>query len=301
MKSKAFDVRIGPWPAGIVNAIPREHLPFMNREGSMSALYDAVNVDISRTGEVQRRPSWDEVAPANAHSIFEYAGTTWAVVDDDLVELLDGGTTLVKAAVGSRIAWTVLNNEPVFATNTGVYYLRNGAAVQVDGTEYDEDSDRVLAPLPGGTSIHAWNGRLVLARGTSLYFSEPLNYGYYDTATGVLPLGGRISWMLAVAGGIYACVRGDVYFLAGTVPEALALRKVDTKVWEGAGTLIPVSDSTEGQGDYLAVWFGTKGFVVGDQQGGIKRQQQGRIADLPQSKGYLSYTNGKVILVEENY
>lgn len=298
MKSKAFSIRVGPWLKGIVDNVPAETLPFVNSESSMAALVDAVNVDITRTGEVHRRPAWDEVAPTPSHSLLERDGRSWAVVDNDLVELTDTGTRSVMPSSGP-VYWATHEGALLFSCTSGVYALDLAAntCTQLSGTGAPDESDRVFANLPGGTHLHSWNGRLVMARGRSIYFSEPLNYGVYDTLTGRLDVGGRITWMAALTGGIYVGVNKKVLFLAGTDPDKLQRTTVSEAAWDSAAVKIPANDLGQ-PGDMFVAWVEPTGFALGNPAGTVERPMKKDVDNWGVYAGRLSYQNNRIILVE---
>lgn len=290
---------IGPWPLGLVNRLRATEIPD-------AALYDAVNTNVREDGSLLSRISWEPALQAdNCHSLFGHGDRTFCVVDGAVSELdPDGATTLsdgpVSPQVGDAIHWTVLNNEPVFATGQAVYRVDGRGIYPLEGdTRDDQDMDDVLIPLPGGQWVDYWNGRLIVARGTSLLFSEPLRYGAHNPVTGYIRLPARIEWVAPLETGIFVGLNGPVLFLAGSTPTDLR----QTQVAQGSAPGMALTMSGENLSQEVAatprvaVFFTRSGFTIGMPDGSVVYPQQRALRDLPLFRGKLYVDKGRIYAI----
>jgi hypothetical protein len=93
---------IGPWPAGINNVDDERAEVFENRgPESPAALRAALNVDISRLGDVRRRTGRTKLIElTSGHSLFSN-GERLMLVDDDLMSLVDLNTNTLSPRAGT--------------------------------------------------------------------------------------------------------------------------------------------------------------------------------------------------------
>ena len=290
-KSPFSHENLGPWPRGMVIKDRRTEVP-------LDGLWDALNVDVRDDGTVATRPEWTQaMAASDCHSLFTLGGRVWGVVDGDLSELDDTGATALMAVDGP-ISWTSLNDEPVFATRQEVYRIRDQAVELLsDGSRDEQDMDDVLVPLPGGQWVDYWNGRLIVARGSSLLFSEPLRYGAHNPMTGYLRFGQRVEWVAPLESGIFVGLPDRVLFLEGSTPEQLAQRQVAGRSAPGMATVVH-NELLGGSGPYrVALFFTQKGFAVGAPDGSVAYPQAETMSGLPLHRGKLVVDGSRIYAV----
>lgn len=115
----------------------------------------------------------------------------------------------------------------------------------------------LLQPLPAGQIVRHYNGRMLVARGNALLFSEPYRYGLYNPAQSFIPLPGLITVMEPCVGGVFVC-SDRTYWLAGdlmgTPVPVLPFGGV-----AGSGARSP--DETQ------VCWVSPKGLVIGASDG----------------------------------
>lgn len=292
-------IKLGPWPAGINNVLPATQIPFATADNMSAALVDAFNVDIDPTGIVTRRAGWQRIDGQKAHSLVEHDGKVFGVVGDQLGELTEGAFTAIAPMIG-RVQWCELNGDLVGTTTDQLFVVRQNG---IEALPYEIDPDEqeaVLTPMPGGSCIGAWNGRLLVGRGNSLLFSEPLRYGVYDALRSFVQFEKRISWIAPLAGGVFVGLRNhSVRWLAGTNPAELSIREVDGPTWRGAAAVIDsrlLLGELSGAGR-VAVWFGRSGFVIGTPDGGVIRPQSSGLANLPLGEGRIVVKGNRVTVL----
>lgn len=284
---------IGPWPQGMWNTTTEARVP-------ADALADARNVDIDRTGAVTRRGAWAPIDDQPAHSLFEFDGRILGVVGGALGYLDPGAFTVIGGASGP-LHWTVLNGEAVFCSSDGVWAVRDGAVAQLDGELLPTEEQLVLAPLPGGNWIEYWSGRLVLARGNTLIFSEPLRYGVYDQLRGFVQFEERVFWVAPMPTGLYVGLRNSVRWLAGTDPAALEQRRVGGPSWRGAAAVLKADHlDPKLQVEEAAVWMTPSGFALGLPSGNVVLPQAGRLQGIPLGSGRLVVQGDRVTVMANN-
>lgn len=155
------------------------------------------------------------------------------------------------------------------------YLIGNGALGRLSETRH-------LAPLPGGQIIRQWRGRTFVARGDTVYFSEPMRYGLYSPREGFMQFASRVTLMEAVENGIFIGGTGGVIFLQGTKPSDFELKATSALApYEGSGTVVPASlfgGDIGKSGDHVATWLAPNGFVIGTSTGQLIETQSDRIA-----------------------
>lgn len=150
-----------------------------------------------------------------------------------------------------------------------------------------------LEPLPGGHYVRAWRGRVLVARGNVLRFSQPLRFGLHDPRTDFVQFEQRIDLLEPVDGGVFVGTRDGVVFLAGERPGAWAQRRTSGKApVPGTGISARASDLGGDVEGRVAVWLARNGFVIGTAQGAVLEVQAKRIR-LPQVP-----TSGALLLRE---
>lgn len=127
---------------------------------------------------------------------------------------------------------------------------------------------RVEAPLPPGSRVFAYNQRLCVIDGGTLYIGAPFRHGYYEPATGAVYFRKQIKVAIGnvaagQSGGIYV-VTDKTVFLRGGDPQQPEV--VDATIPLGA---VPGTEF-EHPSESIVGWFSDYGIVQADANGGIK-------------------------------
>lgn len=210
-------------------------------------------------------------------------GEESAASDAVFLDVLEGGSLYVsalpvplEAKVRSAALYCTTANGDAFYLNAVVPLPSAGFHLQPwrPGRLCDT---RHMQRMRGGMYARYWRGRLVVARGNTLYLSEPMRYGLSDTRHGFIQFPQGITLLQPVEAGLFVGQRDGVVFLRGTSPGDLTL------VQTGAGRPLPGSsteiDGEEMSGDFArgaqkyAVWFGERGYTVGGPDGGVVEPQ----------------------------
>lgn len=282
---------LGPWSKGMVI---RDRLTEIPPDG----LADVVNADVREDGSVVTRNDWDLVLTSDAHSFFSYNSKYWAVVNNNLCELTDTGANVITNVV-SRLSWSVLNGKPIYTDGVGVFEVDGSTVRQLTVSRDDFDFSSVLIDMPGGQYLGVWNGRVVVARGASLLFSQPLRYGAHNPLTDYIEIRKYIEWLAPLETGIFFATEDKVYWLEGASPDQATLRVVAGKSAPAAALVVPSSVfGQEGRGQFV-VFFTQDGFAVGAADGTVTYPQAGTIQKLPLRRGRIILHQHRLFFVVE--
>lgn len=157
--------------------------------------------------------------------------------------------------------------------------------------------------MTGGAIVRMFNSRLLVARGDTLYFSEPFNPGLTSARHNFVRFQHDITMLEPVEGGVYVGTSAAVYFLAGDGPENFEQGVASLNAPAlGASSMIAAAslpEDMERQGDApCALWLGRLGYSVGTATGVVHDVQNERI-DLPEydAGSMVTYTKNGLVQV----
>lgn len=207
-----------------------------------------------------------------------------------------GAPTANKVLCGSQAAISV-TNIPV-SLDPRVAYVRIYVS-EVDGTMFYKYQDvmvgitstSIFTPLSvlgqkletqnmgampvGGQLIESFNGRIYIAKGNIVYFTEPLRYGLHNLVHGYYMFPERVTLLKSVDSGIF--VSSDMtYFIDGSPQPATKGSTVDLKpalpykAIEGAHCNVPKTKDV--------MWLSERGVILGKQEGTVINVTEKRIA-----------------------
>lgn len=158
--------------------------------------------------------------------------------------------------------------------------------------------------MPGGDYVRYWRGRLLVARGRTLFFSDPLRYGLYDRSSGFVKFEARIDFIEPMEKGIFVALRNNgVIFLAGESPEQWQRVTADFEpVQPGASVVISTANMNlelQPKPEWVAVWFTPKGFALGLPSGVVAHPQADLLSGLPLGNGSLHFDGDRLIVLTQ--
>lgn len=214
--------RIGPFPLGMDNRAPDYNLSLPNGAGHL--LRDALNVDVTPSGSVKTRQGYKaSIAGADVHSLWAPLDGGFALyADNGSIYRTDGtGKTLVAEGYGllTPVRYAQVN-EAVYFTDgirVGSYHPASGPTPAWAGATAKMVGDQALTPMPAGSSIAYHKGRLLVAVGSILLYSEPFMPNLRDEARGWEVFAAPIQCIAAVEGGVFV-VADKTYFAPGGFP-----------------------------------------------------------------------------------
>lgn len=212
-----------------------------------------------------------------AISTIDANGEESAMTKVQLVEVPapGGGIQLtgLPQVAGGRVAIYVTT------TNGDVLYLYASPPATfsshlVSGVPSGFPTDNVLLqPFPGGRFVRWHNGRLYVASGDTLYYSEALHPHLTRLDTNFVRFSGNISFVEATLGGLFVGDSRGVWFLDGGDPTKFVQKRVSSCLpVVGSSVMMPSEhfDPKVVQTDLpVAVWLSTSGYAVGTASGEV--------------------------------
>lgn len=122
-----------------------------------------------------------------------------------------------------------------------------------------------LMPMPPGKIVRAHNGRLLVARGKLIYFSEPFAPALHRPVEGFIPFPDRVTMVRPNDEGVYVGTTKATYWLAGAdIAKAELVKAQDEGVAEASDSVVEAG---------VVQWFSHEGLVRGDRAGQITEMQ----------------------------
>lgn len=146
-------------------------------------------------------------------------------------------------------------------------------------------------PMPAGTIVRHYNGRLFVATDSVLWYSAALRYGQHEPDFSFLQFPAEITVVEPGSDGLFV-VADQTYFLQGVDPAQFKLLTVYQ--YGGiprTGTQIPASILELELGGSVPYWYADTGAVVGLPGGRVLSLMEGKVA-LP------AYESGATLLRE---
>ena len=237
-------------------------------------LRDALNVDVTAQGTVKTRAGYALAQAGNdCHSLWSPVEGDYALyVDDGDLYRIDTAKALVASGFGNAtpVRYTQVY-EAVYFTDglrVGSYHPSSGPTPEWASAAATPIGDQVLVPMPAGQHIAHHAGRLLVAVGSAVIYSEPFTPHLRDEAKGFELFPAPITCLVAVEGGVFV-VADKTYFIAGGFP-AQAVRAVFDY---GAPDQQPSYREDGG-----AHWMSSRGVVSVTSSGEISNLQESRVA-----------------------
>ena len=156
---------------------------------------------------------------------------------------------------------------------------------------------RHMDPMPSGQYLGLWRGRLVVAQGRTLRFSEALAYHVHDPRHGFVQMPQRITFVAPVDGGLWVGQVDHVVFLRGTAPQELVFERKTSREPVPGSTVALASDEAgeaSGGGRAAVAWLSSVGFAMGTPDGGIIEPQAQRLRGISAVAGSTVVQHGRL-------
>jgi hypothetical protein len=155
-------------------------------------------------------------------------------------------------------------------------FYRGGAASGIGGGA--ALSTACLSPAPAGRLIEYFKGRVYVADGDVVWFSEPFGYELFDLTTGYVRLDGPLTLLAAVDDGLYAATGEKTYFLEpGAAGAALNLRQAASfGALFGTQAAGVIHSGSDGAPRRCVYWVAANGVCAGLDGGSIVDVTAGR-------------------------
>lgn len=156
---------------------------------------------------------------------------------------------------------------------------------------------RHMDPMPTGQYLGLWQGRLVVAQGRTLRFSEAMAYHVHDPRHGFVQMPQRITFVAPVDGGLWVGQVDHVVFLRGTTPQELVFERKTSRAPVPGSTVALASDEAgeaSGGGRAAVAWLSSVGFAMGTPDGGIIEPQAQRLRGISAVAGSTVVQHGRL-------
>lgn len=212
--------------SGLKNTVTPERL-------AADELEVALNVDLSDVGQVSRRRGYDRKSTGAFHSVWECSWGTLGVKDGylGLINPDYSFRSTGLAVAGERLAYTQVADDVYFASSVASGIVgpnltpRPWGQLGGDGqwvspvsvpTEYlGLVRGKLLRKVPFATALTYYNGRIYLAAGNLLWWTELYLYTLVDATRNFAQFESEITNLGTVNNGVYVGTEKSTFFLGG--------------------------------------------------------------------------------------
>lgn len=237
-------------------------------------LTEAVNVVI-RNGRVSRRKGRTQVVDQGYHSLFAVSDFMIGVTGDAL-SIIDRDyslTNLRNVNPTAKMSYARSGSRVYYANGyeTGYVDLNDRLSHGWTFSEYvGPTTQRTFSSPPVGTILCIFKGRMYIATGQYLWYSEPFAFNQFDMARNFLDLGSPIVMVGASEDTLFVSNEEAVLSHFGNSPQdfqqkpAFDFPAIKGTMCEISLTKYPLIQGVLGQG---IIWVGSKGICVGGNRG----------------------------------
>lgn len=145
-------------------------------------------------------------------------------------------------------------------------------AMALKPSEGPRPAGLMLAPMPAGHIVRYLNGRLLVAAGNMLYYSETYQLGLYDPNKNFIPFPEPITMVEPCQNGFYLSA-DQTYWIDGNLPQADLNPVLPYKAVLGTSGPVPNTNSVW--------WMSERGTILGTQDGQVQNLQEKNVAVDP--------------------
>ena len=150
-----------------------------------------------------------------------------------------------------------------------------------------------LTPFAGGYSVRWHTGRLYVASGDTLWYSDPFTPHLTLTSTNFVQFTGTISFVEAVQSGIYVGDERGVWFLDGGDPTKFVLKHMSgCRAIPGTSVIVPnehFNPKVVNTQLPVALWLSTSGYAVGTAEGNVVELNADVVRVPLSAKGHTAF------------
>ena len=228
-----------------------------------------------------------QIAITNVSRLGEESGTDLAVT----IELFStGGIRLTNLPQGDADKLRIYCSQPS-ATSQELY---RQAEVNMGITEFDittlkrgrELTTQFLEPLPKGSMLRYFRGRLYVVENSVIYYSQPIHYGLHAPDDDYLPpFPTDVGMVEPVEDGLYVGA-GGTWFLQGTGPADFVQRYLsEESPIPGTGLSLPAELIDPRLSGLAACWTSPSGLVFALPSGELRYPTQDKLPGTVASSG----------------
>ncbi len=204
-------------------------------------LAQAINVNITQDGAIERRKGAYRKLTGSFHSLFTYKNICYLVKDNVLSYMREDFDVKDLVYVGDKKVSYVGVGDRVFFSNDD----KNGYIKGL--TYYPWEKGEYIGPAttkefygpPVGHLLEIYNGFMLVAQGDVVWYSLPFNYSLFYYGGDYIPFSSRIRMLRSVKDGIYVSTEEEILYLKGDNPKEFSLIKMtDYPAVEGTDIVI---------------------------------------------------------------
>ena len=239
-------------------------ISYLNAYGEEGALSQIVPVDVPEGGGIRLT-----MPPAPAEAVT---------------------TRIYRTGKSGKLRWAA--DAPAAMTS---YLLGAGKLKKVADTQFKHR-------MMGGDYVSAWRGRLLVARGRYLFYSDAMRYGLTDPRHNHATFPRRIVFVCGLDGGVFVGLRDHgVFWLGGQDPDQWTTTNTGSAIPVPGSGIIARSDKFDPQlqlpSGELAIWLSENGYVIGQPTGAITQPQASRIRLPMPVAGSLAVLGRRILSV----
>lgn len=205
---------------GLANKVDPARIQYSPKTG-VTHLAEAYNVTFDITGAISRRLGYAATDIAtDCHSFFDAGEYCLFVTGSNLCILgLDYTARAIKInmAIGKYVSYCQIGNIVYYMNGVQSGLVKAGVSYAYErpvDTRYP-DATREYSNPPIGSIIRVFSGRVYIAEGSTLWYSDPFAPNLFRRAANYIPFPSRIVMVAPVLGGIFVSTDRKIYFLAG--------------------------------------------------------------------------------------
>lgn len=257
--------------SGINNIVDPARLRF-SQESGLSELKAAINVEIDETGRISRRKGTTLLTSlTDAHSLFSHKNDCFVAAQGNLYRVhADYSLLGLRAGMNyaAKLSYAAAGDKIFYANGYehGVIAL-HGLSYPWTKSEYSGPvNTRMFYNPPIGHLLMVAQGRMHIADGSLIWYSEPFAYSLFRKAKDFYQFDSRITMMIPVDGGFYVGDQQGVYFIdleqnRRHINDCKALQGSERTLPKGA---FPRLELGEGR---VAIWLSSDGVWIGASNG----------------------------------
>ena len=135
----------------------------------------------------------------------------------------------------------------------------------------------LMRAMPAGDIVRYHSGRLLVAAGPALFFSEPFMHGLHNPMRNYIRFPADITVVESTTDGVWICADQTYWLPGGDVAAADLIPKLPYGGVRGSSGTMPNSNDV--------YWMSPRGMVVGSTDGTATNRQEARVAVAPAAFG----------------
>lgn len=211
-------VKLFSGTSGLNTKIDPTRAPFSPEVG-IPWLATAKNVMVDDSGRISRIKGYSKKLSGSFHSLYHGAGMTVAVTGDALSIIHQDftRTPIRNITPHAQMSYVTVDGKIFYANGFEIGYIENelSAVWAYHGPRPGANTDREFSSPPIGDMVQHYKGRMLMAAGDTIWYSEPYDFSAFDYARNFLRFENRVTMILPVDSGIYVSDEKDLFFLHG--------------------------------------------------------------------------------------